>query len=101
MSEFLNIFNYIAAIITIIATTISIILWVKYRERDKWVYSSFLSILEGLNRLEIFTKLGPKDNRLLRVSDRLVTIRDNVVASMKTIDPKRTHRPLKKLEIWI
>ena len=92
MNDILNLFNIITTSITIISATISLILWFRYRERNKWIYSSFLSILEGLNRIIIFSRLKPKKLRLYRIGDMLVTLRDNVVSSMKTIDSKRSDR---------
>lgn len=92
MPEFLDIFNLIAGLITIVATSISIILWFKYRERDRWVYSSFLSVLEGLNRIVIFTRLTKDANVLPRVGDISAALRDNVVSSMKAINSKRGER---------
>lgn len=92
MLDFLNLFNFVAAIITIIATTISIILWIKYRERDKWIYNNFLSILEGLNRIVVFSGHESDDERLSRVCDMSRTLRGTIVASMKTIYPKRSDR---------
>ena len=88
----INVFNIVAVFITIIATTISIVLWFKSRERDRWAYANFLTIREGLNRIVLLSRLEGKNETVSRIGDICMTMMDSVVASLKTLSPKKRER---------
>jgi hypothetical protein len=92
MLDLIDIYNIIAAAITICSAAISLILWFKYKERNQWTYSNYLSLLEGLTRIIKYSRMGNDEVTLNRVGDMAVDMRDIVIASLKAIDPKRSER---------
>ncbi len=95
MGSMLDTVNLIAAALTIASVTVSLVLWVRTRERHKWIYANYQTVLEGLTNIVIYTRSdekGPPEVVLQRVGDMAFNLHDNVVSALLTLDRRRTER---------
>jgi len=98
LDNYLELITIVASVLTIVSITVSIILWFKYRERDKWVYSIFLSTLDSLDRIVQLSRTNNKKEMVARVGDMAVTLRDNMSASLLSL---RSRKKIERLRSWM